>query len=65
MVGYTYQHTGSIVSDGTHKTEEAEKKYRTARNADKSTTAENQLIEEILGGAGEHAAPAAPAAHEH
>ena len=66
IVGYTFQHTGHIVSDGMKKAAEAETKYRTARNADKTTAYEKQFVEEILESAGA-AAPAhgAPAAHEH
>ena len=61
IVGYTFQHTGHIVSDGKKKTEEAEKKYRDVRTADKSTAFENKFVADIL----ESAGAAAPAAHEH
>lgn len=67
IVGYTFQRTGTIVSDGAKKTAEAGKKYRDARSADKTTAAETKFIADILESAGAPAEPEprAPAAHEH
>lgn len=59
VVGYTYSHTGAVVSAGTKNVEELGNKYRALRNADKTTAFESTFVAEILKSAG------APSAHEH
>lgn len=60
-VGITYAHTSSVVGVAEHSIEEKGKAYRELRNADKTTTAENELVEEIRRGAGVLPGPQASA----
>jgi hypothetical protein len=56
MVGWTFQHTGSIMETGEAKIRETAKVYRDLRDADKSTAYETSFLEEITRstGADEH-----------